>query len=162
MPPVQLCRGPRLQAGVAEAGRPGLRGWPELLAMNQVRMQLRAGEHALDAYVARTEDQRALGLMHRAEMAPDEGMLFICDERAVQSFWMKDTPVPLSIAFLEDDGTIVHIEDMAPQSLDSHACEHSVRHVLGVPMGWFRERGIGPGTRVQGPVFQPVTSTSSN
>jgi uncharacterized membrane protein (UPF0127 family) len=121
--------------------------------MNQVRMQLLAGDYAIDARVARTAEQRALGLMHRAEMAPDEGMLFICDDCAVQSFWMKDTPVPLSIAFLAEDGTIVHIEDMEPHSLESHACEHPVRHVLEVPRGWFRERGIGPGTRVHGPAF---------
>lgn len=116
-------------------------------------MQLVAGNHPIDAYIARTADQRALGLMHRATLAPDEGMLFVCDECAVQSFWMKDTPVPLSIAFLAEDGTIVHIEDMEPHSLASHACEHPVRHVLEVPRGWFEQRGIGPGTRVQGPVF---------
>ncbi|MFL6693715.1 MAG: DUF192 domain-containing protein [Ramlibacter sp.] len=121
--------------------------------MNQVRMQLLVGEHALDTHVARTAEQRALGLMHRNEMAPDEGMLFVCDERAVQSFWMKDTPVPLSIAFLGDDGMILHIEDMEPHSLESHACEHPVRHVLEVPRGWFHERGIGPGARVEGPAF---------
>jgi uncharacterized membrane protein (UPF0127 family) len=121
--------------------------------MNQVRMQLFAGEHPIVAYVARTPEQRALGLMHRAEMAPDEGMLFVCDECAVQSFWMKDTPVPLSIAFLAEDGTIVHIEDMEPHSLESHACEHPVRHVLEVPRGWFQQRGIEPGMRVEGPVF---------
>lgn len=121
--------------------------------MNQVRMQLLVGEHALDAHVARTAEQRALGLMHRSEMAPDEGMLFVCDECAVQSFWMKDTPVPLSIAFLDEDGTILHIEDMEPHSLESHACEQPVRHVLEVPRGWFRERGIAPGSRVTGPVF---------
>ena len=121
--------------------------------MNQLRMQLFAGDHAIDAHVARTPEQRALGLMHRAEMAPDEGMLFICDECAVQSFWMKDTPVPLSIAFLAEDGTILHIEDMEPHSLDSHACEHPVRHVLEVPRGWFTERGIRPGERVVGPAF---------
>jgi uncharacterized membrane protein (UPF0127 family) len=121
--------------------------------MNQLRMQLFVGDHPIDAHVARTPDQRALGLMHRAEMAPDEGMLFVCDECAVQSFWMKDTPVPLSIAFLADDGTILQIEDMEPHSLESHACEQPVRHVLEVPRGWFRERGVGPGTQVQGPVF---------
>jgi len=123
--------------------------------MNQVRLQLLAGDHAIDARVARTPEQRALGLMHRAEMEPNEGMLFICDERAVQSFWMKDTPLPLSIAFLEEDGTIVHVGDMEPHSLEGHACEHPVRYVLEMPQGWFRERGIGPGVRVEGPVFRP-------
>jgi len=121
--------------------------------MNQVRMQLLAGDHAIDAHVARTREQRALGLMHRTEMDASEGMLFICDDCAVQSFWMKDTPLPLSIAFLEEDGTIVHVGDMEPHSLDSHACEQPVRHILEMPQGWFAERGIGPGDRIEGPAF---------
>ena len=125
-------------------------------------MQLWAGEHAIDAYVARTREQRQLGLMHRTAMAPDEGMLFICDERAVQSFWMKDTPLPLSIAFLDEDGTILHIDDMEPHSLESHKCEQPVRHILEMPQGWFDERGIGPGHRVEGPAFVPATSASSS
>ena len=129
--------------------------------MNLPRVQLTAGEHQIVVHVARSDEERALGLMHRREMAPDEGMLFVCDECAVQSFWMKDTPVALSIAFLKDDGTIVHIEDMEPHSLESHACEHPVRHVLEVPRGWFRERGIGPGTRVQGPVFLESAAESA-
>jgi hypothetical protein len=128
--------------------------------MNLVRVKLAAGDHDIDAYVARTAEQRALGLMHRVEMAPNEGMLFVCDECAVQKFWMKDTPVALSIAFLEEDGTIVHIEDMAPNSLESHSCEHPVRYVLEVPRGWFAERGIGRGARVTGPAFLAAESAS--
>ncbi|WP_427914582.1 DUF192 domain-containing protein [Ramlibacter sp. MMS24-I3-19] len=121
--------------------------------MNQVRMRLHAGEHAIDAHVARTRAQRARGLMHCTELGPNEGMLFICDDCAVQSFWMKDTPLPLSIAFLEEDGTIVHIGDMEPHSLDSHACPQPVRHILEMRRGWFAERGIGPGNRIEGPAF---------
>ena len=126
--------------------------------MNLVRCKLTVAGHALDTYVARTAEQRALGLMHRAEMAPNEGMLFVCDESAVQKFWMKDTPVALSIAFLEDDGAIVHMEDMEPQTLDSHTCEHPVRYVLEVPQGWFREHGVEVGARVEGPVFLAETT----
>ncbi len=103
--------------------------------------------------MARTPEQRALGLMHRTELDPNEGMLFVCDEHAVQRFWMKDTPVALSIAFLDEDGTTLHTEDMEPHSLESHSCEHPVRYVLEVPRGWFRERGIGPGDRISGPAF---------
>jgi hypothetical protein len=121
--------------------------------MNLLRMKLAIGGHDLQAQVARTSQQRALGLMHRTELGPDEGMLFVCDECAVQSFWMKDTPVALSIAFLDEDGTILHIRDMEPHSLDSHTFEQPVRHVLEVPQGWFAERGIGPGARVSGPIF---------
>jgi uncharacterized membrane protein (UPF0127 family) len=63
-------------------------------------VQLTAGEHQIQVYVARSAEERALGLMHRRELPVDEGMLFMCDDCAVQSFWMKDTPLPLSIAFL--------------------------------------------------------------
>lgn len=121
--------------------------------MNLVRCKLHVAGHELDTYVARTAPQRALGLMHRAELGANEGMLFVCDECAVQKFWMKDTPVALSIAFLDEGGTVLHVEDMAPNSLESHSCDHPVRHVLEVPQGWFGERGIGPGARVEGPVF---------
>lgn len=121
--------------------------------MNQVRMQLLAGEHAIDAYVARTREQRARGLMHRTELGPNEGMLFICDDCAVQSFWMKDTPLPLSIAFLEDDGTILKIADLEPHDLEGESSGEPVRFVLEVNQGWFRERGIAPGCRLAGPLF---------
>lgn len=121
--------------------------------MNLPRVQLEAGEHRLQAYVARTEEERALGLMHRKEMDPDEGMLFLCDECAVQSFWMKDTPLPLSIAFLEEDGTIVKIADMEPHTLEGTSSDRPVRYVLEVNQGWFDERGIAAGTQLAGPPF---------
>lgn len=125
--------------------------------MNQIRAKLAAGEHPIDAYVARTAEQRALGLMHRTELDPDEGMLFVCDECGVQKFWMKDTPVALSIAFLDQDGTIVHMEDMEPHSLESHTCEQPVRYVLEVARGWFAERGVQAGHRITGPIFLAET-----
>ncbi len=121
--------------------------------MNLVRTPLAIGEHVLQCRVAGTPEQRALGLMHRRELAPDEAMLFVCDEVAVQSFWMKDTPVALSIAFLDDDGTILHLDDMDPHCLDGCSSRHPVRYVLEVPQGWFRDRGIGTGERVRGPMF---------
>lgn len=121
--------------------------------MNLPRVQLTAGSHQLQAYVARSAEERALGLMHRRDLPPDEGMLFMCDGHAVQKFWMKDTPLPLSIAFLADDGTIIKIADLDPHDLDAESSEHPVRFVLEVNQGWFRERGIEPGHRVAGPVF---------
>jgi len=121
--------------------------------MNPLRIKLEIGEHVLDTRVARTPEQRALGLMHRTSLDPNEGMLFVCDECTVQKFWMKDTPVALSIAFLAEDGTIVHMDDLQPHSLESCVCEHPVRYILEVPQGWFAERGIAPGERVTGPVF---------
>jgi uncharacterized membrane protein (UPF0127 family) len=123
------------------------------MTLNLLRMQLAAGEHTIDARVARTDEQRALGLMHRVELGPDEGMLFMCDEAAVQKFWMKDTPVALSIAFLEEDGTILHLDDLDPFSLESCTCDHPVRYILEVPRGWFDDHGVRKGDRIAGPVF---------
>jgi len=121
--------------------------------MNLPRVLLTTGEHRIQVYVARSDEERALGLMHRQELPDDEGMLFMCDDSAVQRFWMKDTPLPLSIAFLEDDGTILKIADLEPHDLESESSGHPVRFVLEVNQGWFRERGIAAGTRFAGPVF---------
>jgi uncharacterized membrane protein (UPF0127 family) len=117
------------------------------------RVKLTVDGHELDAYVARSAEDRARGLQHRQEMPHDEGMLFMCDEPQPQSFWMKDTPLPLSIAFLDDDGTIVQVGDLEPHSTEPHECDEPVRYVLEVNQGWFDERGVGPGSRVEGPAF---------
>jgi hypothetical protein len=121
--------------------------------MNLPRVRLTAGEETLDVYVAANPQDRSLGLMHRRAMAPDEGMLFVEDEAARQNFWMKDTLLPLSIAFLDEDGTITQIEDMAPESLDAHRSEQAVRYILEVHQGWFARKGIRAGMRLAGPVF---------
>ena len=121
--------------------------------MNLPRVHLTAGEHEIVVHVARSEEERALGLMHRRELPDNEGMLFMCDRCAVLSFWMKDTPLPLSAAFVDDDGTILKIADLQPHSLEPESSEHPVRFVLEVNQGWFRERGIEPGWRLAGPVF---------
>ncbi|WP_255428019.1 DUF192 domain-containing protein [Ramlibacter cellulosilyticus] len=121
--------------------------------MNLPRVQLTIGGHPIEVYVARSDEERALGLMHRRDLPQDEGMLFMCDECAVQSFWMKNTPLPLSIAFLEEDGTILKIADLEPHDLEGESSGHPVRFVLEVNQGWFDERGIAPGTRIEGPLF---------
>ncbi len=121
--------------------------------MNLPRVLLTVAGHQLNAYVARTDEERALGLMYRREMPDDEGMLFMCEEERVQSFWMKDTPLPLSIAFLEEDGTIQKIADMEPESLEATRSDQPVRYVLEANQGWFQERGIVSGERIEGPPF---------
>ena len=121
--------------------------------MNLPRVQLAVGEHLIEARVARTGEERALGLMFRREMEENEGMLFWCEECAVQNFWMKDTPLPLSIAFIDDDGTILKIADLQPHCLEGESSERPVRFVLEVNQGWFAQRGIRAGARVAGPVF---------
>ena len=114
---------------------------------------LRAGMHNIVAMVARTPEQRAVGLMHRREMATHEGMLFVFEQPSVQCFWMKNTLLPLSIAFIADDGSIVNLADMQPQSLDSHCSAKPVRYALEMNQGWFARRAVGPGFRLAGGPF---------
>ena len=120
---------------------------------NLPRVKLSAGMHVIDAQVAATPDQRMTGLMHRKEMPQHEGMLFVFDTPAQQCFWMKNTLLPLSIAFLADDGTIVNIAEMKPQTLDSHCSEKPVRYVLEMNTGWFAKKGIKPGQKLAGTPF---------
>ena len=116
-------------------------------------VDLTAGFHVVKAEVAQTQEQRAIGLMHRKELGTNEGMLFVFERPAVQCFWMKNTLLPLSIAFLQDDGTIVNIADMKPQTLDSHCSDRPVRLALEMNQGWFGKRGIKPGFKLGGPGF---------
>ncbi|WP_157266730.1 DUF192 domain-containing protein [Azohydromonas aeria] len=114
---------------------------------------LHAGMHNIRAEVALTPEQRATGLMHRREMAAHEGMLFVFEQPAQQCFWMKNTLLPLSIAFLADDGTVVNIADMKPKALDSHCSAKPVRYALEMNQGWFAKRGIQAGAKLSGAPF---------
>ena len=118
------------------------------------RVKLRAGMHLIDAQVASTPAQRMTGLMHRKDMPQHEGMLFVFEQPSVQCFWMKNTLLPLSVAFVEDDGTIANIEEMKPQTLDSHCSEKPVRYVLEMNKGWFARKGVKAGQKLSGPPFQ--------
>ena len=118
------------------------------------RIQLQAGMHQIQAQVAATPDQRSIGLMHRAEMPQSEGMLFAFEQASQQCFWMKNTILPLTAAFIADDGTIVNLADMKPQTTDAHCSEQPVRWVLEMNQGWFAKRGIKAGFKLQGPVFK--------
>lgn len=122
--------------------------------MNLPRVRLAAGMHQIDAQVAATPDQRQTGLMHRKEMPQHEGMLFVFEFAAQQCFWMKNTLLPLSVAFVADDGTIVNIDEMKPQTLDSHCSSKPVRYVLEMNQGWFAKKGIKPGTKLAGAPFR--------
>jgi len=114
---------------------------------------LNAGMHLIQAEVARTPEQRSTGLMFRTTMGTSEGMLFAFDEPGVQCFWMKNTLLPLSVAFVDDDGGVVNIENMKPQTLDSHCSKKPVRFVLEMNDGWFAKRGIKPGFKLSGQPF---------
>lgn len=117
------------------------------------RATLKAGMHLIQAQVASTPTQRMIGLMHRKEMPGNEGMLFVFEVPATQCFWMKNTLLPLTAAFVADDGTIVNLADMKPQTLDSHCSEKPVRYVLEMYQGWFAKRGIDAGFRLGGAPF---------
>jgi uncharacterized membrane protein (UPF0127 family) len=121
--------------------------------MNLPRVKLNAGMHVIDAQVASTPDQRMTGLMHRKEMPQHEGMLFVFEYPAQQCFWMKDTLLPLAVAFVADDGTIVNIDEMKPQTLDAHCSAKPVRYVLEMNKGWFAKKGIKPGAKLEGAPF---------
>ena len=117
------------------------------------RLKLQAGAQTFQVEVAATPQQRQTGLMGRKSLADDAGMLFIFEYRDVHCFWMKNTPIPLSIAFLADDGSIVNIADMQPQTLDFHCAYKPVRYALEVKQGGFKRRGIEAGSRVTGGPF---------
>jgi uncharacterized protein len=121
--------------------------------MNLQRTALQAGMHRIDAQVALTPEQRQIGLMWRKAMPAHEGMLFIFDAPTKQCFWMKNTLIPLTTAFVDDDGTIVNLEDMKPQTTDPHCSAKPVRYVLEMNKGWFAKKGIKPGTKLTGAPF---------
>ena len=121
--------------------------------MNLQRVELTAGMHRIDAQVAATPQERQTGLMHRKEMPQHEGMLFVFEQPAQQCFWMKNTLLPLTAAFVADDGTIVNLADMKPQTLDSHCSTKPVRYVLEMNQGWFAKKGIQPGAKLAGTPF---------
>jgi uncharacterized membrane protein (UPF0127 family) len=110
--------------------------------------------YQIDAQVATTPEQRAIGLMHRQDMPAHEGMLFIFEEPQIQCFWMKNTLLPLTAAFIADDGTIVNLADMKPQTTDPHCSEKPVRFVLEMHKGWFAHKRIQKGHVLKSSVFR--------
>ena len=123
--------------------------------LDLMRVKLQAGMYQIDAQVAQTPQQRAIGLMNRREMPAHEGMLFIFEQPSIQCFWMKNTLLPLTAAFVADDGTIVNLADMAPQSTQSHCATKPVRFVLEMHQGWFAKKNMTAGFKLSGPPFTP-------
>ena len=122
--------------------------------MDLPRIQIAAGMHLIDTQLATTDQQRATGLMFRREMPQTEGMLFVFEQASQQCFWMKNTLLPLSAAFVADDGTIVNLVDMKPQTTDSHCSTQPVRFVLEMNQGWFQKKGIKAGFKLGGAPFK--------
>jgi hypothetical protein len=111
---------------------------------------LTIGKQKVIAEVAATPDQRSTGLMYRFSLKPDHGMIFVFENAEPQGFWMKNTFIPLSIAFIGGDGHILNIEDMAPQDERTHWSNGPAQYALEMRKGWFAERGISAGDRVEG------------
>jgi uncharacterized membrane protein (UPF0127 family) len=120
-------------------------------------VELQAGIHLIRAEVADDADSRMRGLMFRDRLGPNEGMLFVFQEKSAQCFWMRNTPLPLTIAFIEDDGSIVTLADMKPLDESTHCAARPVRFALEMEQGWFRKRGLkaGDGLRAEG-IFRPA------
>jgi uncharacterized membrane protein (UPF0127 family) len=121
--------------------------------LNLPRTKLSAGMYLIDVQLAMTPGQRATGLMYRREMPQNEGMLFVFEQPSDQCFWMKNTLLPLTAAFVADDGTITNLADMKPQTTNSHCSAKPVRYVLEMNLGWFAKRGIKAGSKLGGPPF---------
>lgn len=116
-------------------------------------VKLSAGMHNIVAEIARTSAQQQAGMMFRTEMGTHEGMLFVFDEPGSRCFWMRNTLIPLAIAFIADDGTIVNIAEMAARSDQSHCSQKPVRFALEMNQGWFSKRGVKDGFKLRGAPF---------
>lgn len=114
---------------------------------------LQAGIHLIRAEVAADASSRSTGLMFRQSLAPNHGMLFVFGERAAHCFWMRNTFVPLSVAFIDDSGRIVNIADMAPRTENSHCAAQPVRFALEMEQGWFEKRGVTVGSQLSNRQF---------
>jgi uncharacterized membrane protein (UPF0127 family) len=113
-------------------------------------IELTASFHRIETEVAADQSSRMQGLMHRKSMAPNRGMLFVFPRAERYCMWMRNTLLPLSVAFLDDQGKILNIEDMKPETEDNHCASAPVRFALEMNRGWFAEKGIGPGQRIVG------------
>jgi uncharacterized protein len=117
-------------------------------------LPVQAGMHIVLAEIAATPEQRQMGLMLRKTMGDNRGMLFVFEQAATQCFWMKNTLLPLTIAFIADDGRIVNFEDMKPRDETSLCSKEKVRFALEMNKGWFAKRGIKPGAKLQSELFK--------
>lgn len=111
---------------------------------------LTVGDYTIDAEVARTRSELERGLMFRKSLAENSGMVFIFDPAAHVCMWMKNTLIPLSVAFVDGSGRIINIEEMQPETLELHCAKSAATYALEMNAGWFSKRGIAPGTEITG------------
>jgi len=114
------------------------------------RLELQAGMYRIDSEVAADPQNRMLGLMHRKTLPTHHGMLFVFPQLNAHCMWMRNTLIPLSVAFLDETGAIINIEDMQPQTEDNHCARRPARYALEMNLGWFRDRGIQAGSKLLG------------
>jgi hypothetical protein len=114
------------------------------------RVELTAGIYRIDAEVAATDPARTQGLMHRRALPPSQGMLFVFPAVAQHCMWMRNTLIPLSVAFLDEQARIINVAEMQPQTETNHCAQRPARYALEMNAGWFGQRGIGAGQRVVG------------
>ncbi|GHV20009.1 hypothetical protein FACS189494_02900 [Spirochaetia bacterium] len=118
------------------------------LPVSAITFLTKSGETVVvEAEVARTDEERNMGLMWRKSLSDGKGMLFVYDRDRIMAFWMKNTLIPLSIAFMAKDGTVLEIHDMQPQSTMSIKSARSMRYALEVPQGWFKRAGVSVGSK---------------
>lgn len=113
-------------------------------------LELFAGMHRIEAEVAATSESRRTGMMQRTIMAPQRGMLFVFPEVAAHCMWMRNTLLPLSVAFLDEKGRIINVEDMQPRTDQNHCASKPARYALEMNLGWFRSRGLSAGSAIAG------------
>lgn len=114
------------------------------------QIDLTAGMYRIEAEVVATPEQRATGLMRRAEMPLQHGMLFVFPQEMRHCMWMRNTLLPLSVAFLDSAGKIINVEEMQPQTEDNHCAKGEARYALEMNSGWFKTRGLSRGTQIVG------------
>jgi uncharacterized protein len=136
--------------GACAFGQAGTALAQEEPQMKLPRAALTVGMHRIDAQVAMNPEQRQIGLMWRKSMPAHEGMLFVFEQPSQQCFWMKNTLIPLTAAFVDDDGTIVNLADMKPQTTNPHCSAKPVRYVLEMNVGWFAKKKIKAGAKISG------------
>ncbi len=140
-------------AAVFGSAAPSAHAQGDAPQLNLPRVELRAGMFRIDAQLAQSPSERQIGLMHRRQMPAHEGMLFVFEQPAVQCFWMKNTLLPLTAAFVADDGSIVNLVDMKPLDEASHCSAKPVRFVLEMNQGWFAQKNIRAGAKLVGAPF---------
>jgi uncharacterized membrane protein (UPF0127 family) len=113
-------------------------------------ISLNAGIHVIRAEVVNTFETRARGLMYRESLGPNQGMLFVFPRLERHCMWMKNTPLPLSVAFIDEGGEVVSISEMAPHTENSHCAERPARFALEMSKGWFASKGIRAGGKLLG------------